>query len=452
MSGATPSLAALGIADAAQGIAAGAFTSQDLVRACLARVEEVEETVQAWTYLDPDYALAQASRADEARQAGLSLGPLHGVPIGVKDIYDTADMPTENGTVLQAGRRPQRDATAVALLRQAGAVVMGKTVTTELAVYAPGKTRNPHDPEHTPGGSSSGSAAAVAAGMVPGALGSQTNGSVIRPAAFCGVVGYKPSHGLISRAGVLPQSRFLDTLGTFGRSVADAALLAECLMVFDRGDPDMRPTGRPLLGETLAQRPPVRPDLAFVEGPVWDRAEDDTRAAFAELADALGAACATVELPEAFDQGLPALRTIQCADIALSYAPFHDKGRDQLSDILVGMIEEGRRCLALDYKRALEWRGVLNDGLEAVFERFDAILTPAAPGSAPHGLEATGDPAFCSLWNLCGTPAISLPLLRGAKGLPMGVQLVGRLGNDARLLRTARWLMETLSDESSESA
>ncbi len=218
---------------AAQAVGAirdGQISSEELVASCLERIDEVEETVQAWTYLERDYAMKQARKADLARKSGIPLGPLHGVPVGIKDIFDTDDMPTEDGTVLHAGRRPVSDATAVAQLREAGAVIMGKTVTTELAVYGPGKTRNPHNPEHTPGGSSSGSAAAVAAQMVPLALGTQTNGSVIRPAAYCGVVGYKPTRGLISRTRVLRQSPPLDTVGVFARTVEDAALAAETIM------------------------------------------------------------------------------------------------------------------------------------------------------------------------------------------------------------------------------
>jgi len=436
------SLIDLGAGEAGALIHSGEITSEALVRACLERIEAVDGQVEAWSYLDPDYALEQARRADAAHQAGVDLGPLHGLPIAVKDIYDTRDMPTENGTPLHAGRRPNQDATVVALLRQAGAVLLGKTVTTELAFYAPGKTRNPHDPMRTPGGSSSGSAAAVASGMVPLALGSQTNGSMIRPAAFCGVCGFKPTHGTISRNGVLALSRSLDTLGVFARGVADLALLAEPLTVFDDRDPDMRPHGRPRLVESVAQAPPLEPNFAFVKTPVWHQAEPDTREAFAELVEFLGPLCDEVPLPEVFAGAIDWHRIVMLADFAKSFASLYDRGRDQLSAVMRDAIEEGQRCLALDYNRALEWQGVLNAGLEEIFERYDAILTPAAPGEAPEGLDATGNPAFCTLWTFCGTPAVSLPLLRGSNGLPMGVQLVGRRGDDARLLRTARWLSE----------
>ena len=441
-----PTAAGLSATEAARRIRDGELTSEELVQSCLERIDEIEDTIGAWTHLDKDYALAQASAAHERRRAGEALGPLHGVPVAVKDIFDTQDMPTENGSPLDAGRTPRRDATVVSLLREAGAVIMGKTVTTEFAVYHPGKTANPHDPARTPGGSSSGSTAAVAAGMVPLALGSQTNGSVIRPAAFCGVVGFKPTHGLISRHGILALSRPVDTVGVFARSVEDAALMADCLTAYDEHDPDMVPHGRPRLAEVVAQEPPVTPKLAFVKSPVWDKTEADTRAAFAELTEALGETCDEVALPEPFDRAVAMHRAIMTADLAKSLAGYYDRGRERISPVLRGMIEEGQTVTAVDYNRAVDSIEVLNAGLNQIFEHYDAILTPAAAGEAPLGLDATGDPVFCTIWTLCGTPAITLPLLSGSNGMPMGVQLVGRRGDDARLLRTARWLSETLSE------
>ncbi len=433
--------------DAAAAIRDGGLTSQELVTSCLARIEALDESVQAWTCLDRDYALDQARRADEVRQNGRPLGPLHGVPVAVKDIFDTRDMPTENGSSLHAGRKPGEDATVVALLRHAGAVVMGKTVTTEFAVYAPGKTRNPHDPERTPGGSSSGSAAAVACGMVPLALGSQTNGSVIRPASFCGAFGYKSTHGLISRHGVLALSRPLDTVGVFARSVADLALIGETLMTYDDRDPDMRPTASARLLATASQESPLPANLVFIKTPVWDAAETDCRAAFAELVETLAGHVDEFQLPETFDNAVTWHKTIMHADLAKSLAREYQQGREQLSDRLRAMIEEGQGTLAVDYNRAVDWIGVLNRGLEEVFERYDAIVTPAASGQAPQGLDATGNPVFCTLWTYLGLPAVSLPLLQGENGLPIGVQLVGARGDDARLLRTARWLVERLRSQ-----
>jgi len=430
----------LSAADAARAIRDGAISSEQLVEACLARVREADGEVRAWQYLDPAHALAQARARDRDRSEGRPSGPLHGVPVGVKDIIDTADMPTEDGTVLHAGRTPDRDATVVAMLRAAGAVIMGKTVTTECATYTPGKTRNPHNPAHTPGGSSSGSAAAVAAGMAPLALGSQTNGSVIRPASFCGVYGFKPTHGLIPRSGVLKLSRTLDHVGVFARSIEDIALVSEQLVGWDEADADTRPRARIPFGEVTAQEPPLPPRLAFVKGPVWDRATPETRAAFEELAGELGERVAEVELPPSAERALEWHRIIMQAEMAANLDLEWEKGRDRLSESLRTQLASGRALSALDYQKALARIPLLNEAFAEIFREFDALLTPAAPGTAPHGLASTGDPAFCSLWTLCGMPAITLPLMRGENGLPMGVQLVGSRHDDARLLRTARWL------------
>jgi Asp-tRNA(Asn)/Glu-tRNA(Gln) amidotransferase A subunit family amidase len=434
----------LGAVAAARQLRERKITAEELTRACLARIEARETEVGAWAFLDPEHALKQARAADEWRKSGRPLGPLHGLPVGVKDIVDTADMPTENGTVLHAGRRPRVDATLVSLLRAAGAVILGKTVTTELAVYSPNKTRNPHDLDHTPGGSSSGSAAAVADGMVPLAIGTQTNGSVIRPASFCGVYGFKPSHGLIPRTGVLAQSAPLDTVGVMAADLEGLALLAEPLMAFDAKDPASHARARPALLEVLREPPPVPPMLAFVRSPVWDQAAEDTRAGFAELVDALGERAEEVPLPASFGDAIEIHRMIMVADLAKSFAREYDKGRDRLSARLCEMIEAGQRVLAVDYSRALERAAALNAALDELFTRYDAILTLAAPGEAPKGLGSTGSPVFCTTWTLCGVPAVTLPLLTGASGLPIGVQLVGMKGDDARLLRTARWLIETV--------
>jgi len=426
-------------------IADGRLTVLELVQAHLATIAAREELVQAWAFLDPDHALAQARELDALRRAGGPQGPLFGLPVGVKDVIDTADMPTECGTVLLQGRRPRLDAAVVARLRAAGAVVLGKTVTTELAVYTPGKTRNPCDPARTPGGSSSGSAAAVAAHMAPLALGTQTNGSVIRPAAFCGVVGYKPTFGLVARTGVLRQSPTLDHVGVFARSLADAALLAEAMIGHDVGDPDTRPAARPDLLATLQAPWPVAPGLAFVRTPAWPEAEPATEAAFMELAAVLGTACQQVELPEPAGQAHATHGLIMAAEMAASLAPLWERGRDRLSPKLQAILEGGRTTRAFDYLAALELRQRLLAAIEPVFDNFDAILTPAAPGEAPAGLESTGSPAFCTIWTFLGLPAVTVPLLEGPTGLPMGAQLVGRRGDDARLLRTARWLLERVA-------
>lgn len=427
--------------DAAAAIAEGRLTARELTEACLASIARQEATVGAWTFLDREHALAQAEAADDAHRRGMPHGPLHGVPVGVKDIFDTFDMPTEDGSPLHAGRTPRRDAAAVARLREAGAIIMGKTVTTEFAVYHPGKTANPHDPTRTPGGSSSGSAAAVAAGMVPLAIGSQTNGSVIRPASYCGIVGYKPSFGLIPRNGALRLSRALDHVGVFARSVEDAALIAECMIGFDAEDPDTRPMARPPLLATAKAEPPVAPRLAFVPSPVWDRADAECQEAFGELVEALGEQVERFELPSSFGAAIDWHRTIMETDLAVNLAKEYEQGRDQLSPTIRTMIERGRsEHRAFDYARALEAIDALNTALEDAFFAYDAFVTPSAPGAAPRGLQATGSPIFCTLWTLCGLPTVNVPLLQSGDNMPIGVQLVGPRGGDARLLRTARWL------------
>jgi Asp-tRNA(Asn)/Glu-tRNA(Gln) amidotransferase A subunit family amidase len=438
------SSALLSATEAAQRIRDGLLTSEELVQACLERVHAVEPTVQAWTFLDEEHALAQARAADERKRSGEPVGPLHGVPVGIKDIIDTGDMPTENGTALHRGRTPRNDATVVAMLRAAGAVILGKTVTTECAYFSPGKTRNPHNPEHTPGGSSSGSAAAVAAAMVPLALGSQTNGSVIRPAAFCGVYGFKPTHGLIPRTGILKLSRALDHVGIFARTLDDIALAAEQLVGYDEGDPDTRPRARAPFGKISREEPPIPPMLAFVKTPHWDRVSAEAKDAFGELVESLGERVEEVDLVSTAAEAWDWHKTIMEADMAANLER-EWQGRDKLSPQLRSLMERGRETRAVDYQRALRGIAPIVDSFDEMFmERYDAVLTPSAAGSAPKGLASTADPAFCTLWTLCGMPAISLPLMQDSGRLPIGVQLVGRRNFDARLLRTARWLAARL--------
>ena len=414
---------------------AGGCTAVDAVQSCLDRISQLDAKVQAWTFLDPELALKQARAADRHRASGAALGALHGVPVGIKDIIDTMYMPTENGTVLHAGRRPAKDATVVARLRAAGAIIMGKTVTTELATYFPGKTCNPHDPEHTPGGSSSGSAAAVAAGMVPLAVGTQTNGSVIRPAAFCGVVGYKPTYGLINRDGVLCQSPAMDQIGVFARTPEDAALIAETLC---------DAVALPLWLDASGGLQPRLPRMAFVKTPVWNRTAFDAREAIVGLAARLGAAVHEVDMPEAAAQAWDWQRTVMEAEIATHYHAEWTRGREQLSQSLRSQIERGHAVTAVDYQHALAQIPRINTAFEPLYAEYDVIMTPAVAGTAPRGLDSTGDPAFCTLWTFCGMPSLTLPLLRGTNGLPLGVQLVAPRFCDAQLLRAARWLCDAV--------
>jgi Asp-tRNA(Asn)/Glu-tRNA(Gln) amidotransferase A subunit family amidase len=443
-------LAALTATEASAEIATGALSAEELARACLDRIAAVDKDIRAFVHLNPEHALTQARALDERRRNGQAIGPLHGVPVAVKDIFDTLDYPTEHGSPLLSGRRPLRDAAAVARLRAAGAVIIGKTVTTEFAYYHPGPTRNPHDPERTPGGSSSGSAAAVAAGMVPLALGSQTNGSVIRPAAFCGVFGVKPSHGLVSRAGVLELSRRLDHVGAVARTLDDLALVLEVLAGHDPADPDTRVEAAPAFRKVLAEPPPLPPRLAFVRTPIWKKADASTRAAFDELATHLGDSVGQVDLPERFAGAWDAHRSIMAADMAHNLGAVVDRGGGASSDVLRALVGEGRKVTAVDYLAALAEERLFGIGLAEIFNHYDAILTPATIGVAPKGLLTTGDPAFCSLWTLTGLPSLSLPILKDETGLPLGAQLVGQVRDDARLFRTAHWLLKAISGKGSK--
>jgi Asp-tRNA(Asn)/Glu-tRNA(Gln) amidotransferase A subunit family amidase len=434
--------------EAAGKIARGEISSEEYTRALITQVGKIEDKVQAFIHFDPEHAIAQAKERDAYRASGNAIGPLHGIPVGIKDCIDTSDYPTENGSALFAGRRPYRDATVVTKLRAAGAVIFGKTVTTEFAFYHPGKTRNPHDLERTPGGSSSGSAAAVAAGMLPLAIGTQTNGSIIRPAAYCGVFGMKPSHGLVSRAGALSHSAKLDHIGPFARSLDDVAMILDAMTGYDENDPDTKPYAVPNFSVGMRENPPVTPRLAYVRTPVWNKADKATAEAFEELADSLGDIVQRVELHEPiYGHAWDDLRAIMTVDMAHHHGKIVGRGGDVPSKTLKDFIAEGRTVTATRYLEALSQAKQYGSGLADFFDYYDAILTPAATGVAPKGLGATGDPAFCSLWTLTGLPAISLPLLQGENGLPLGVQLVGPMGRDARLLRTAKWLLSHLAHD-----
>jgi Asp-tRNA(Asn)/Glu-tRNA(Gln) amidotransferase A subunit family amidase len=430
-------------AEAAAEIARGVISAEEYTGACLDRIAAAEDEVGAFTHLDPEHALSQARALDRQKADGLRIGPLHGVPVGIKDIFDTADYPTECGSPLLAGRRPAADAAVVRKLREAGAVIIGKTVTTEFAYFYPGKTRNPRDVARTPGGSSSGSAAAVAAGMVPLAIGSQTNGSMIRPAAFCGVFGVKPSHGLISRAGALTLSRTLDHVGAFARSVEDLALILDALAGQDPADPDSRPYASASFRASVAEPPPMPPSFALVRTPMWDKADAEARSALEDLAKEVGAR--EVDLPDDYRAAWDAQRAIMAADMAHNLGAIVDKG-GETSKQLRDLVAEGREVTAVQYLAAVRDARRYADGMMGIFEQLaDAIITLSARGVAPLGLDATGDPVFCTLWTLTGLPSLNLPLLADSEGLPIGVQLVGASGRDERLLRTARELIRVLA-------
>jgi Asp-tRNA(Asn)/Glu-tRNA(Gln) amidotransferase A subunit family amidase len=408
-------------------------------RACtehlLNRIRSRDGSVQAWAALDEARALALAAECDRRRAAGAEHGALHGVPVGVKDIIDTADLPTEMGSPAFAGRRPARDAAVVERLRQAGAFVLGKTVTTEFAFMHPGRTRNPWNPEHTPGGSSSGSAAAVAAGFVPAAIGTQTNGSVIRPAAFCGIVGFKPTLGTLPFAGVGQFSETLDQLGTFARSVADAAFFTSRLARSPEAIPaDVPPLERPPWIGVLARFP-------------WNDAEAEAQIHFEIALDALRAAGARVEriaLPEGFADANLVHRTIMLAEGARNLGPVQARARALLSATLNRALDEGAAITPASYRASVALRAALAERAHDLFGRCEVVVSPSAPGPAPRRRDVTGDPSFCTLWSLLGVPAITVPSGLAQNGLPFGLQLARDAGGDAHLLRIARWCESVL--------
>jgi len=422
---------ALSAMEMAARIRSGAVTSVALVESCLQRIHARESSVAAWEWLDAGHALDQARRLD---RCGIS-GPLHGVPVAVKDIFDTVDMPTCYGSSIYLGHRPAADADCVRRVRAAGAVILGKTVTTEFATFCPGKTHKPHDPARTPGGSSSGSAAAVADGMVPLAFGSQTVGSVIRPASFCGVVGYKAGFGRFDLSGMKALAERLDSLGFFARSVRDAALFAD--VVAGRADAGML---------AVPNRPPR---VALIRTAQWDRADATTHRAVEAVVSLLvdsGAETDEPRLPAEFAD-LPDIQNrIFTAGAAETLAAEWRDHRDRLSPQLCALLEEGLSHGPAEIAAAEGVADRCRAFMDELFVEFDFVLAPAAPGEAPVGLDNTGDPLFSRAWTLLHGPCLSVPGQSGENDMPVGVQLVGRRGGDDRLLAWADWLAERMPD------
>lgn len=430
--------------DAARQIQAGIISSQDLVSACIARIGETDDNLHAWHHFDPDRVLADAIARDELRRHGGTLGPLHGIPVGVKDIIDTADMPTEYGSPIHRGRAPTANAAVVEKLLEAGAVVMGKTATTEFAFLHPADTANPHNPAHSPGGSSSGSAAAVAAGQVPLAIGSQTNGSTIRPAAFCGVFGFKPTRGMISRRGVLETSRTLDQIGVFARHLEDAALLSDVLGGYDAADCMSFLRARPSALAGARDEPPVEPNLVWFEMPFAERLSDASREGLEEVLESLGARVERFPPPSSFAKVVHHQQVIHEYEMARALQAEVDDHWDSISESLQPALRRGLAHGDDAYAEALAMIESMAAFYTEVFNEYDAIVAPSAPGEAPLKDVGTGDPIFSTLWTFSGLPALTLPLLQGETGLPVGVQLVGAPEGDDRLFRTAAWFMRHL--------
>lgn len=422
----------LSASEIAQGIRAGAFTAEAVVRDCLARIERRESIIQAWSSFDSELALRQARECDR----GARNGPLCGVPIGVKDVIDTADLPTEMGSPIYRDYRPPSDASCIAIVRAAGAVILGKTVTAEFAGMTPGATTNPHNPDCSPGGSSGGSGAAVADFMVSAAFGTQTGGSVLRPASYCGVIGYKPSFGLINREGIKPAAETLDTVGLLARTIDDVELITDVL-----------------LGRTPVPHaaPSLPPKIGLCRTYLWSEVKAETAAAVEDAAGRLAAAGAPVRevtLPEAFRGLSEARESINDYERARAMAYEWNNHRALISERLANAIRRGFEMPVEKFIAAVRLAEHCRDRLDVVFGGVDVLLAPCVDREAPRGLKWAGEPKFQALWTLLRTPTLTLPTHRGPNGLPVGIQLVGRLYDDKRLLSVARWMLQQLGSTS----
>jgi len=441
----------LSAVQAAENIRSGVISSVELVKACLQRIEDTDGEIKAWVHLDAENAIAQAQALDEIRFKGLPLGPLHGVPVGIKDIFDTFDMPTQLGSKIHQGRQPERDAAVIERLREAGAIILGKTVTTEFAYSHPTLTTKPHNPLYSPGGSSSGSAAAVAAGHLPLAIGSQTGGSTIRPASFCGIYGFKPTRGVISRRGVLQTSRVLDQVGIFGRTLEDLAVLGDALGSYDQADTMSYSRPRPHLLEGYKAEPPVKPNFAWFELPFNDLLSEAASTGLEEVRDVLGDQIEVIPAPRTFAKVVKCHKIIHEYEIARNLSSEIENHWDQISDTIKPNLEAGLATTQAQYHEALSMVAGAENYFDEFFNDYDAVLTSSATGEAPlMGSGAgTGNPIFSVIWTFAGLPCLSLPVMSGELGLPMGLQLVGSSEGDDRLFRTARWLLQQL-DENAE--
>ena len=430
--------------EAVNGIKNNEFTSEELIVDCIERLEEREPYVRAWAHFDANHALAEAKKADQRQKEGKKLGLLHGIPIGIKDVIDAKGMPGEHGSPIFANRVPKKDADCVTQLINAGAIIMGKTVTTEMANLAPSKTRNPHDLKRSPGGSSSGSGASVADYHVPLALGTQTGGSVIRPASFNGTYGLKPTVGKISRKGMLLQSHTLDTIGFYGRKLWDLALIATCLAgeTSAQLSEDLSTHGFEAFENWAGDL--KHPNFAFLETPAWSEADNGAKRAIEATLNLLSSACRKESLPEPFSEIIDFHGTVFAAENSYYYGPFLENHSELLSEKLRDRLITSKTTLASDYIAALNAREEIYKSLDHLLNQYDAVLCLAATGAAPVGFETTGSAIFNGLWTYLGVPCLSLPLLT-SDGMPLGLQLIGKREGERNLFGAARWLEEYLN-------
>lgn len=464
------SLYSLSVQALADKLSTGELSITELLQACLQRIELREPQVRAWTYLDIDHAKKQAADWEQVlkdisepgainysgpqatKSAGFESYPLLGIPVAIKDIFATLEMPTCWGTEIYQNRYLEHEAAVVSNLKSAGAIIMGKTVTTALATATTGATTNPHNMAHTPGGSSSGSAAAVADSMVPLAIGSQTMGSVLRPAAYCGVFGFKPSFGLISRYGMMPVSQVLDHVGVFARCLDDIQRLLTVLVKPDVRDPDCQSSGQivcfeqPLSGKLENEGRSIR--LGLIKTPYWRHAEDVAQSRLLQAVDVLQQADMTVDpvsLPTEFDRYWSIVQKLCAYGLYQNHGSLLTEYSDQCSPLLQSWLKRGESISDAAYQDACEWRERYRELLAPIFAQYDAVITPVTTGPAPLGLDNTGSPIFCGLWTLCGLPTLNIPLGKTTDGLPLGCQMVGPLYGDQQLLNVAHQCWNVLS-------
>ena len=430
------SLIKLNATDAIELMRKGELSSEKYVSAFLEHIEKREPLIGAWSFLDPELAIQQAKEADK-RWKNKNAGKLNGLPIGIKDIIDTKDMPTENGSKICKNRKPSEDAYLVNLLKEAGAVIMGKCVTTEFALSGPGKTKNPNDLECTPGGSSSGSAAAVCDNMVPLSIGSQTGGSVLRPASFNGIIGLKPTFGTISRYGMSPISQRLDHPGIYANTINDIDLVASVLFSYDHNDLDMIKNFKYKNDEQTSSSP----KFAFIKGPVWGYGEQDMQDEITNFVKNSSLNIVDFELDSIFENAAKSHEIIMNGSIARSLSKYYKNEKNKLHPFTISRIEAGMPVSAKDYIDAIENAKLMELSLEKVFKEFDAIITPSAPGQAPRDLMNTGNAIFNGYWTMMGVPAISLPLLRGKDNLPIGIQIITSWKEDSKLLKISEHIL-----------
>ena len=418
----------------------GEISSVEACSQYIERIGKFEKDVKAWSHFNKKLLLEKAAEADEHRISGKPLGVLHGLPVAVKDIIGTLDMPTECGTTIRKKMTASQDSEVVNLLKVAGAIIMGKTETTELAYFHPGKTTNPHDYKRTPGGSSSGSAAAVAAHMAPLSIGSQTNGSTIRPASYCGVVGYKPSYGLISRYGILKQSDKLDQVGLFGKCVEDVALLARVLIKKDLFDPATIHYSAEDMMDVCRKGPLFDPKFIFYKTKNWKNIDKESQKSFEIFIKTFKKNIEVFDTPSYFDDIPKYHKIIHETDMANNFQLYYKKYKKKLSKEMVSAIERGLKNSATEYAEAIDFMKRSYDSYKEVFEDYHGVLTPASSGVAPKGLGNTGSPEFSTVWTYLGLPSISLPLLTGKNDLPLGIQFIGDKHDDLRFLGVASWI------------